>query len=132
MRRQARARGAGRLGGARWVLTSVLTVTVLLLAACNGPDGGGSARKPDDPTIAGRADSATAQLDLPPVYSTAQEIVTEGEPGRLAGQGYTEVALREALATMPEGLTSQEAFAYLLSLLAEDYRPYASVFAELS
>ncbi|MEK5479558.1 VWA domain-containing protein [Paenibacillus sp. FSL R5-0407] len=51
-------------------------------------------------------------------------------PGKFSGEQYDEAEVKRWIDQFPEGKTAEEYYARLLSLVAEDYRPYHKLFSQ--
>ncbi|WP_136605297.1 vWA domain-containing protein [Paenibacillus dokdonensis] len=72
--------------------------------------------------------SPTDSNQTEPQTSSTDEQILMKTPGRFAGSNYNEQKVQAALDQLPSNLTADQYKEELLLLLAEDYRPYVTIF----
>ncbi|MEC0240296.1 VWA domain-containing protein [Paenibacillus dokdonensis] len=72
--------------------------------------------------------SPTDSNQTEPQTSSTDEQILMKTPGRFAGSNYNEQKVQAALDQLPSKLTADQYKEELLLLLAEDYRPYVTIF----
>lgn len=88
------------------------------------------------PTVAKVASEPTqatvapeAKLTPPPMK--IEEVLANKQAGTFAGDRYDKKAVEEKLQQMPKGISSEQAYAYILSLVGESYLEYRDTLVSL-
>lgn len=90
-----------------------LILPLLFLAACSQPADDSKEASSSPPKQENQVKSAATDLE---------GMLREG-PGKYAGDKYDEAKVKAELDKLPNNLTADEAYNYLVALLAEDYEP---------
>lgn len=78
-----------------------------------------------------KVNSGVSQEPLSPPPLKLEEILATKQEGAFAGDHYDKKAVEEKLQQMPKGLSDEETYAYLLSLVGESYVQYRDTIASL-
>src|SRR5690606_26383865 len=79
---------------------------------------------------ADQADAGKEKGEVKQAATDVEGMLREG-PGKYAGDKYDEEKVKAELDKLPDNLTADEAYNYLIPLLAEDYKPHIEVYDNL-
>ncbi|SFG26719.1 D-amino-acid dehydrogenase [Planifilum fulgidum] len=77
-----------------------------------------------------QADKNSDEEEVKQAVTDVEGMLREG-PGKYAGDKYDEEKVKAELDKLPDNLTADEAYDYLVALLAEDYKPHVKVYDSL-
>ncbi|NGQ95117.1 VWA domain-containing protein [Brevibacillus sp. SYP-B805] len=93
---------------------------------------------PNAPTPSTQSSSTETPAAVPtatalpkPPFTLEEILAYQGEVGRFSGSSYNESALKAELDKLPEGMTEEEIYAYILQLVGENYQEEKRTFDEL-
>jgi Ca-activated chloride channel homolog len=97
------------------ILCLVIMSLLLLLSACSDS----TATKNEDPPQ--KEEKKEEKTEFPKAATEVEDMMLEG-PGKLVDDNYSEEAMKEAFAKIPNKLSTNEAYDAVIHYLAEDYK----------
>jgi Ca-activated chloride channel homolog len=97
------------------ILCLVIMSLLLLLSACSDS----TATKNEDPPQ--KEEKKEEKTEFPKAATEVEDMMLEG-PGKLVDDNYSEEAMKEAFAKIPNKLSTNEAYDAVIHFLAEDYK----------